>query len=120
MNGRAFLHVLSVALALSALSFAAGIAGDLSARRADAGVVVRIPPPATASFSAPRAEAAPAPVRVPRRQRQNVVAVGYFPSLSTAEAPLATETPAPVAAAAPIEGPAPAMVKPIKRKATKS
>ncbi len=114
------MRVVSVALALSALSFAVGIAGDLSDRRADAGarVVVRIPPPVTASVSAPRAAAAA--VRVPTRQRQNVVTVGYFPSLSTAEAPFVIEAPAPLAAQAPIEEPAPVMVKPAKRKATKS
>jgi hypothetical protein len=110
MSSRTLLRVVAAALALSTLSFAAGIAGDLS-ERTDAGsarVMVRIPPPVEAAphvqSELPRARIEP--IRDRDHGSQVVVAVSYSPPLSTE-------------ALASISGPAQSQLQPVEAQPVK-
>lgn len=111
MNGRSLFRVAAAALALSTLSFAAGIAGDLSDQPEHNGtrVVVSIPPPLAvgpARAAPPRATPAPRRARAPRIEREEIVEAVYFPPPLLIEAEL--EAPAPEVPA--LEAP---LVKPV-------
>lgn len=114
------LRVVIAALALTTLSFAAGVAGDLSMidpPRSGVSVVLRIPPelPADTPRAAPLPPLAAAPAAVQPRRRAPVSPVVVAESVIEAPASIAEPKPASLLAVAP-KPEAVAIVAPRKHK----